>query len=46
MGRYAGVIAQYDGRLALVREQYEAWDAAYWNLPGGRCRGRGTTWCG
>ncbi|WP_405069675.1 NUDIX hydrolase [Kribbella sp. NBC_01510] len=35
MGRYAGVIAQYDGRLALVREQYEGWDAAYWNLPSG-----------
>ncbi|WP_329004031.1 NUDIX hydrolase [Kribbella sp. NBC_00709] len=35
MGRYAGVIARYDGQVALVREQYEAWDAPYWNLPSG-----------
>jgi 8-oxo-dGTP diphosphatase len=35
MVRYAGVITKYDGRIALVREQYEAWDAAYWNLPSG-----------
>jgi 8-oxo-dGTP diphosphatase len=33
--RYAGVIAQYDGLIALVRERYEAWDKAYWNLPSG-----------
>ena len=35
MGRYAGVIAECGGRVALVREQYDAWDAAYWNLPSG-----------
>jgi 8-oxo-dGTP diphosphatase len=35
MGRYSGVIARYDGRVALVRDQYEAWDAPYWNLPSG-----------
>lgn len=35
MRRYAGVIAQYHGQLALVRERYEAWDAEYWNLPSG-----------
>jgi 8-oxo-dGTP diphosphatase len=35
MGRYAGVIARYDGLVALVREQYETWDAPYWNVPSG-----------
>jgi len=35
MQGYAGVIAQYDGKIALVRDRYEAWDAAYWNLPSG-----------
>lgn len=35
MNRYAGVIARYDGRVALVRERYDAWDAPYWNLPSG-----------
>jgi 8-oxo-dGTP diphosphatase len=32
---YAGVIAQYDGKIALVHDRYEAWDSAYWNLPSG-----------
>jgi 8-oxo-dGTP diphosphatase len=32
---YAGVIAQYDGKIALVRDHYEAWDQPYWNLPSG-----------
>lgn len=35
MQRYAGVIARYDGMVAVIREQYEAWDAPYWNLPSG-----------
>ncbi|WP_371405597.1 NUDIX hydrolase [Kribbella sp. NBC_00662] len=35
MGRYAGVIARYDGQVALVWERYDAWDAPYWNLPSG-----------
>jgi 8-oxo-dGTP diphosphatase len=35
MQRYAGVIARYDGMVALVREEYHAWDAPYWNLPSG-----------
>ncbi|MGZ0150393.1 NUDIX hydrolase [Kribbella sp. WER1] len=35
MQLYAGVIARYDGLVALVREQYDAWDAPYWNLPSG-----------
>ncbi|MFI5690942.1 NUDIX hydrolase [Kribbella sp. NPDC051586] len=35
MARYAGVIARYGGLVALVRDQYEAWDAPYWNLPSG-----------
>jgi 8-oxo-dGTP diphosphatase len=35
MQRYAGVIAQYDGMVALVREEYPAWEAPYWNLPSG-----------
>ena len=35
MQRYAGVIAMHQGRLALVREEYDAWDAPYWNLPSG-----------
>ncbi|GAB3944206.1 hypothetical protein GCM10029976_067940 [Kribbella albertanoniae] len=33
--RYVGVMASYDGRVALVREQYETWDAPYWSLPSG-----------
>ncbi|GAA3139007.1 8-oxo-dGTP diphosphatase [Kribbella aluminosa] len=35
MQGYAGVIARYDGLVAMVREQYHAWDAPYWNLPSG-----------
>jgi len=35
MRRYCGVIAMYDGRVALVWERYDAWDAEYWNLPSG-----------
>ena len=35
MQRYAGVIAEYEGKIALVHERYEAWDKAYWNLPSG-----------
>ena len=35
MQRYAGVIARYDGQIALVRERYEAWDQPYWTLPSG-----------
>lgn len=35
MQGYAGVIARYDGKIALVRDKYEAWDKAYWNLPSG-----------
>ena len=35
MQGYAGVIAQYDGKIALVRDKYEKWDKAYWNLPSG-----------
>ncbi|TDO62573.1 8-oxo-dGTP diphosphatase [Kribbella sp. VKM Ac-2571] len=35
MQRYAGVVARYDGMVAVVREQYEAWDTPYWNLPSG-----------
>ncbi|MGW6279283.1 NUDIX hydrolase [Kribbella sp. NPDC055071] len=35
MQRYAGVVAVYDGMVALVREEYEGWAAPYWNLPGG-----------
>jgi 8-oxo-dGTP diphosphatase len=35
MQGYAGVIAWYGGKLALVWEQYEAWDAPFWNLPSG-----------
>src|SRR5689334_6298197 len=35
VGRYGGVIATYDGRVALVREQYETWDAPYWSPPSG-----------
>lgn len=35
MQGYAGVIAWYDGKLALVWERYEAWDKQYWNLPSG-----------
>ncbi|MER7251817.1 NUDIX hydrolase [Kribbella sp. NPDC000426] len=35
MGRYAGVVARYGGLVALVQDQYEAWDAPYWNLPSG-----------
>jgi 8-oxo-dGTP diphosphatase len=33
--RYGGVIATYDGQVALVREQYETWDAPYWSPPSG-----------
>ncbi|WP_405062596.1 NUDIX hydrolase [Kribbella sp. NBC_01505] len=33
--RFGGVIATYDGRVALVREQYETWDAPYWSPPSG-----------
>ncbi|TDD45727.1 NUDIX hydrolase [Kribbella antibiotica] len=33
--RFGGVIATYDGQVALVREQYETWDAPYWSLPSG-----------
>jgi 8-oxo-dGTP diphosphatase len=32
---YAGVVARHGGLIALVREQYQAWDAPYWNLPSG-----------
>ena len=35
MNRYAGVLAWYDGHVALVRERYDAWDAPCWNLPSG-----------
>jgi 8-oxo-dGTP diphosphatase len=35
MHGYAGVVAEYDGRVALVHERYEAWDAPYWTLPSG-----------
>jgi 8-oxo-dGTP diphosphatase len=35
MQRYAGVVARYDGMVAMVREQYHLWDAPYWNLPSG-----------
>ncbi|HWD79622.1 MAG TPA: NUDIX hydrolase [Kribbella sp.] len=35
MQGYAGVLARYAGKVALVREQYEAWDAPCWNLPSG-----------
>ncbi|GAA1134418.1 hypothetical protein GCM10009630_35960 [Kribbella jejuensis] len=35
MQGYAGVMAWYDGKLALVWERYEAWDTQYWNLPSG-----------
>jgi len=35
MQEYAGVIAQYDGKIALIRDHYEAWDQPYWNLPSG-----------
>lgn len=35
MQRYAGVIARYGGMVALVREEYHAWEAPYWNLPSG-----------
>src|SRR5690242_5263785 len=35
MQGYAGVVAWYDGKIALVGEQYEAWDTPYWNLPSG-----------
>ncbi len=33
--RFGGVVALYDGRVVLVREQYETWDAPYWSLPSG-----------
>ncbi|MFK4082818.1 NUDIX hydrolase [Kribbella sp. NPDC020789] len=33
--RYGGVVASYDGWVALVREQFERWDKAYWSLPSG-----------
>jgi 8-oxo-dGTP diphosphatase len=29
------VVPRYDGLVALVREQYDTWDAPYWNLPSG-----------
>ncbi|MEV0283932.1 NUDIX hydrolase [Kribbella sp. NPDC050820] len=29
------MIAQYDGKIALVSEHYEAWDTPHWNLPSG-----------
>jgi 8-oxo-dGTP diphosphatase len=35
MQQYAGVIARYDGLVALVREEYHAWGASHWNLPSG-----------
>ncbi|MGW7679193.1 NUDIX hydrolase [Kribbella sp. NPDC054772] len=35
MQRYAGVIARHGGMIALVREQYDTWDAPYWNPPSG-----------
>ncbi|MFF0265530.1 NUDIX hydrolase [Kribbella sp. NPDC004536] len=35
MQGYAGVVAQYGGKIALVWEQYEAWNGPYWNLPSG-----------
>lgn len=35
MQGYAGVVAWYAGKVALVRERYEAWDGPYWNLPSG-----------
>ncbi|WP_427887973.1 NUDIX hydrolase [Kribbella sp. GL6] len=35
MNQYAGVIARYDGLIAMVREEYDAWGAPHWNLPSG-----------
>jgi ADP-ribose pyrophosphatase YjhB (NUDIX family) len=35
MQQYVGVVVRYGDQIALVREQYEAWDREHWNLPSG-----------
>jgi 8-oxo-dGTP diphosphatase len=36
MTDFAGVLAFRDGRVALVREQYEEWTNEQWSLPSGK----------
>lgn len=33
--RYAGVLALYGDRVALVRESYPTWGGSFWNMPSG-----------
>jgi 8-oxo-dGTP diphosphatase len=36
VAEYAGVLVFHDDALLLVRERYERWDRACWNVPSGR----------